>query len=171
MNTRLTNTILIVLLLLNAAFVGFWWLHHGHSHRMHPNMNHTAKGQGRVMGMDIIVKELNLDSAQKRQVEGLWKEHSATMGKYQAQITQFEKQTLECMTHGITDSSRAFVYADSAGMVRNAIQKEHFRYMARINQLCNADQKKKFDEMVKNMIMRVSHHWNPHDSNMKQDSM
>ena len=169
MNTRLTNTILIVLLLLNAAFVGVWWLHHGHGHKMHTNNNHLDKGQDR--GMDFIAKQLNLDSVQKKQVEGIWKEHMATMSKYETEITRLEKQTLACMTQDTPDSTRAFAYADSAGMVRNAIHKELFRHLARVKQLCNADQKRKFDEMVKGMIMRVSHHWNPHDSNMKQDSM
>ena len=169
MNTRLTNTILIVLLLLNAAFVGVWWLHHGHGHKMHPNNNHFDHGQDR--GMDFLVKELNLDSTQKKQVEALWKEHSATMSKYNAGIARFEKQTLDCMMQDSPDSTRAFAYADSAGMLRNIAHKELFRHFTKVRQLCNTDQKKKFDEIVKKMVMKFSHHRNPHDSITKQDSM
>lgn len=170
MNRRITNTILIVLLLLNAAFIGSWWMSRMHGRRMHMNnANHFAMGEDR--GMDFLVKELKLDSVQKKQIESLWKEHSVKMSTYQTEITRYEKQTLDCMLQDTPDSTKAFAYADSAGMVRNAIHKELFRHLTKVRQLCNPDQKKEFDKVVKNMIMKVSHHHNMHPGAISQDSM
>ena len=168
-NRKLTNILLIILVVFNVAFVGHLLIAHWRMHHMHEGFSHFGEGEDR--GMDFLVKELKLDSTQKKQLEILWKEHIVKMDKYQSEIMRFEKQTLSCMTQDVPDSTRAFVYADSAGMVRNTIHKELFRHFSRVKQLCNAEQKKKFDEIVKNMVMKFSHHWNGHDGEMKHDSM
>lgn len=169
MNRRITNTVLIILLLLNAAFIGSWWIGHWKMRHIHSGMDHFTDGEDK--GMHFLSKQLGLDSVQKKQVESLWNEHIAKMGKYETEITRLEKQTLTCMTQDIPDSTRAFAYADSAGMMRNAMHKELFRHFTKIKSLCNAEQKKKFDEILKNMMMKFSHHHTMHPGPMNQDSM
>ena len=168
MNRRITNTVLIILLLLNAAFIGSWWIGHWKMHHPHSGMDHFTDGEDK--GMGFLSKQLGLDSIQKKQVEGLWNEHMAKMGKYETEISRFEKQTLDCMTQDAPDSTRAFAYADSAGMVRNAMHKELFRHFTKIKSLCNAEQKKKFDDVLKNMMTKFSHH-HMHPDAMNHDSM
>jgi len=168
MNTRLTNTILIVMLILNVGFIGAWWMTHTRGHRMH----HEGGPQDmKDKGMMFLTKRLGFDDNQKTQAEKIFATHSTQMKKCQEEIGRFQKEIFKCMTAEKPDSTRAFQYADSVGIWRLAIQKEFFRSSIAIRQICNTDQKKKCDELMEDMMKRMNHMRGGHPDTMNQDSL
>jgi Spy/CpxP family protein refolding chaperone len=168
MNTRLTNTILIVMLLLNLAFIGSWWMMHMKAHN---KMMHHDGGNFHDKGMMFLTDQLSFNDAQKAQAEKIFKDHSDKMHKYQSEIGRLQNSIFKCMAQDAPDSLHAFMFSDSLGILRIASQKEMFRSSIAIRQICNAEQKKKFDELMQNMGKRLGHQWDMHAGSMKHDSM
>ena len=165
MNTRLTNTILIIMLLLNLAFVGSWWMKHNKMH--HDTGFHNMQDKG----MMFLTRQLNFDDAQQTQAEKIFKEHADKMQKYQAEIGRLQKAMFACMSNDTPDSVHAFMYADSVGTYRIAVQKELFRSSVTIRQICKPNQKKKYDELMQNMSKMLGHQMDMHGGPMKHDSL
>ena len=170
MNTRFTNTILIIMLVLNLAFIGTWWMSSMRSHKMrHDNTGgfHTMQDKG----MAFLTRQLDLDENQQKKVDIIFQEHSEKMYKYEAEVIRLQKEIFKCMVQDIPDSVHAFIYADSVGIWREATQKEFFRSSIAIRQICNPGQKKKYDELMQNMTKRLNHSWESHAGAMHHDSL
>lgn len=175
MNTRLTNSLLIVMLLLNLAFIGSWWFMHskGHNRMAHHDMGgsmppmHDMKDRG---GM-FLIKQLDFSDDQQAKADKIFQAHGDKMKRYQAEISRLQKKIFECISTDTPDSVHAFIYADSLGMWRNQIQKEMFRSSVAIRQICTPDQKKKYDELLQNMGKHFGHQMDMHGEPMKHDSL
>jgi Spy/CpxP family protein refolding chaperone len=170
MNTRLTNTILIVMLLLNLAFVGSWWMMHNKASRSkmrHEGGLHNMQDKG----MMFLTKQLDFDNTQQEQAEKIFKDHADKMKKYQSEISRLQKEIFACMANDMPDSVHAFMYSDSVGTYRVAVQKELFRSSVAIRQICNPEQKKKYDELMQNMGKRLGHQMDMHGGSMRHDSL
>jgi len=120
--------------------------------------NHHG-GQRGDKGMMFLSKELDFDSVQREKVAKLFEAHAGTMKKYQEEISRLQKQVYNCMVQDVPDSVHAFMYADTVGMCRVAMQKEFFRNATAIRQICTPDQKKKYDELMQRMTKGLGHHW------------
>src|SRR6185312_4486363 len=158
MKPRLTNTLLIVLLIMNLAFIGTWWMHHkrgGHGRDM-MEMHHSHGDKG----MMFLSREIGFDSAQQNKAAKLFDAHAASMKKYQDEISRLQKQIYDCMAKDAPDSTNAFKYADTVGMYRVAMQKEFFRNSLSIRQMCTPEQKKKYYELMLRMTKHLGHHMN-----------
>ena len=171
MNTRLTNAILIVMLLLNLAFLGSWWMMHMKGrNKMHhiPGEMHAGMQD---KGMMFLTKQLDFSDDQQTQADKIFHSHADRMQKYQEQISRFQKEIFKCMSNDVPDSVNAFKYADSLGVCRVEVQKELFRSSVAIRQLCTPDQKKKYDELMQNMGKHIGHQMDMHGGPMKRDSL
>lgn len=175
MNSRLTNSILVVMLLLNLAFIGSWWMSHKreHNRKHHDNM----MGGGGPMhnmndkGMMFMTKQLDFSDDQQTRADKIFRAHSDKMHKQLAHIDQLQQQIFKCMCSDTPDSVHAFMYSDSLGMCRIEVQKELFRSSLAIRQICNADQKKKFDGLMQNISKHVGHQLDMISGPMKRDSL
>jgi Spy/CpxP family protein refolding chaperone len=168
MNTRLTNTILIVMLILNVGFIGAWWMTHTKGHRMH---HEVGPQDMKDKGMMFLTKRLGLDDNQKTQAEKIFVAHSTQMKKCQMEIGRFQKEILKSVAEDKPDSIRAFQYADSIGACRLLMQKEFYRSTMAIRQICNPEQKKKCDELMEDMMKRMNFMRNGHSDAMNRDSL
>lgn len=169
MNNRLTNSILIVMLILNVGFIGTWWMTR-EKHKMHHDHEAGMHNAG-DKGMMFLSKQLGFDDKQQAQAEAIFKEHADKMQKYQAEIGRLQKEMFKCISSDTPDSVHAFQYADSIGVWRYDMQKEFIKSSMAIRQICNADQKKKCDELMQNMVKKMSHAWGGHGNGMNHDSL
>jgi hypothetical protein len=172
-NTRLVNTVLILLLFLNAAFVGSWWYGHWKAHRMqeHKNRSHFSID---TQGAQCMVKELNLSDSQQTKLQAMRKEHFQKMSALELVVARNEKNLLHAIMANPLDSIHASQSADSIGIAKASMQKELFRHLADIKKLCNSDQSRKFDELINKMSDELPHHWDIHhgpNNGVKRDSM
>lgn len=170
MKTRVTNIILIIMLLLNVAFIGSWWMSHSKMHRTRHSMFEGFDKPG-DKGLQFLMKQLNFNNDQQAQAEKIFSEHIATMQKYQLQIESFQKQIFKCLAQDTPDSVHAFMYADSVGMLRVSMQKEFFRNSFRIRQVCNPEQKKRYDALMQDIVKRLGHNWARHNDTAHPDSV
>jgi len=170
MNTRFTNTILIIMLLLNLAFIGTWWMSSMRSRRMHHDSNggfHNMQDRG----MAFLTKQLDFDENQQKQAEQVFHQHADKMHTYELAVARLQKEIFKCMAQDVPDSVHAFMYADSVGIWREATQKEFFRSSIAIRQICNPEQKRKYDELMQNMTKRLNHSWENRPGAMHHDSL
>ena len=170
MKTRLTNTILIVMLLLNLAFIGSWWMMHKKGHN-NDRMMHQGFHNMQDKGMMFLTRQLDFDTAQQSKAEKIFRGHAEKMQKYQSEISRMQREIFKSMASDAPDSLHAFMYADSVGTCRIALQKEMFRSSLAIRQICNADQKKKFDILMQNMGKRLGHQKDMHGDPTMHDSL
>ncbi|HTA83608.1 MAG TPA: hypothetical protein VK783_11755 [Bacteroidia bacterium] len=172
MNTRLTNSILIVMLVLNLAFIGTWWMTKMKEH----NRTHRDAGGFRTMnmqdkGMAFLTRQLGFNDDQQAKADKIFHEHADKMHKYEMEVGRLQKEIFKCMAQDSPDSIHAFMYADSVGMWRMATQKEFFRSSIAIRQLCTTEQKKKYDDLMQNMTKRLNHSWENHPGAGHHDSL
>lgn len=169
MKLRGTNIILIIMLLLNVAFIASWWAGRSEMRKWQSHVDRIHKWHDR--GAEYLAKQLDLNKSQQVQLEKIFSEHGVIMRKYQAEIGKFQKEIFKCLAKDTPDSTLAFEYADSVGIWRIAMQKEFFRNSFRIREICNAEQKKKYDELMQNMAQRLNRHWYKYSDTTKHDSV
>jgi periplasmic protein CpxP/Spy len=169
-NTSVTNIILVLLLIINISFIGCWWYGHWKSHRMMAH-NHFAHES---MGAKFLLKELNFDASQQSQLEALRSNHFQKMKMLETAVARNEKNMMNAIMGNQSDSVHAFLYADSAGILKALMQKELFRHFNDLKKMCNPEQSRKFDDIMKKITEEYPHHTMEmhHGSNeMRHDSM
>jgi hypothetical protein len=120
MSTRLTNSILIVLLLLYLAFAGHWLINR--SRRNNEGQNREA-----MKGAIFLSGKLNFDSAQRDQVKKLLMAHAGKIRKYKRDISRLSEEIFKYTDMQVPDTVHAYLCADSIGIYRATMQKEKLR--------------------------------------------
>jgi protein CpxP len=167
---RVTNILLLVLLVFNVGFLGSWWYGHMQAHKMMREMHEHFSGHDSKASM-FLIKELGLNDEQQKQLEVLRKEHFQKIETMEGTIVKYEKGMMNAIMANPVDSNLANKYSDSVGMMKAAIQKELFRHFSSIKKICTPEQSNKFDRLVEEMSK--AHHWDTHHSSeeMHHDSM
>ncbi len=146
-NTRLTNIVLVILLIFNVAFLGSWWYGHWKAHhdRRHEMFGNETKGS------EYLYKELDFSPAQLSEYEALLKNHREKMFKLKNSEDEYDMKMMSLISQYPPDSVRAIMYADSVGMVKSSIMEELFRHLTNVKGMCNREQSVRFDELMKRM--------------------
>jgi Spy/CpxP family protein refolding chaperone len=146
-NTKLTNIILILLLAFNVLFLGSWWYGHWKAHRIsrHGMCGNPGKGE------KFFCRKLNLSSSQQAQYEALGKSHLQKIKSMENEKAEYDIKMMEILIHNPADSARAFLYGDSAGMVKARMMKEMYRHLNDLRMMCTPEQTVEFDSLMKKM--------------------
>jgi len=160
-NTRVINIILILMLILNAAFVGSWWYSHARMHRnAHQNHNHFTEHESKAA--NYLAKDLGLSDEQQTQLEALRKEHFRKVEVMEMAVARNEKNMLGLLTANTIDTAHANIYIDSIGIMKAAIQRELFAHFNSIKKMCSPDQNNKFNTLIEQMSKEFPHHFDGH---------
>jgi Spy/CpxP family protein refolding chaperone len=154
-NRKITNILLLVLLVFNIGFLGAWWFGHWKAH--HPRYGHYMAQESK--GAMFLAKELNFDQGQQTELDALRKAHFQKIRMLENAVARNEKNMMDAIMANPIDSLRANTYADSIGILKAAVQKELFRHFCSIKKICNPDQSRKFDELMGEMSKEFPHHW------------
>lgn len=174
MNTKLTNILLIILLIFNVAFVGAWWMSHHKMH--HPKkaveapVETTTLMNDRTKGEMFLVKTLALDTAQQKKLGALLETHFAFHDKCLKAYVRNQSNLFNALKGG-DDSISANHFADSLGIMRAIMAKELFAHFSAVKAICNASQQKQFDELIDNMDKEFVKHHEFSTSKPTQDSL
>lgn len=170
-NRRVTNIILLVLLVFNVGFVGTWWIGHWRAHHRHKMYEHYMQ-EHESKGSMFLIKKLDLNQDQQNQLDALRKEHFNKIEQLETAVARNEKNIMAALMLNPMDSVKANACADSIGMLKASMQKELFRHFSAIRKICTPEQSKKFDEMVMEMSKEFPHHFDGHHGEeMHHDSM
>jgi len=174
MNTKLTNILLILLLVFNVAFIGKWWM--GHRKMHHPRKEEptetTTLMHDRTKGEVFLVKTLGLDTLQQKKLDVIMQAHFNFLDKNMSAYTRNQNNLFKALKNTI-DTANVSRYADSIGMLKVAMEKELFMHLSGIKSICNSGQQKQFDALIDNMSMEFVKHHDFHNNNTKenQDSL
>jgi hypothetical protein len=174
MNTKLTNILLIILLIFNVAFVGRWWMmgHHKPHHPMkEPKQETTIILHDRNKGEMFLVSTLGLDSLQQKKLDPILESHFNFLDKYMSAYIRNQSNFFNALKNN-QDSTTAFRCADSLGLLKVAMERELYLHFLSIKNICNSGQQKQFNELIDNMSREFVHHHDIHSSEKSnQDSL
>jgi periplasmic protein CpxP/Spy len=141
MSTTAKNKLLIwlviLLLVANAATIAMFWL----NKKQHPLQ---PKGSAK----EFLIKELKLDTAQQAQLEVLVKEHRQAAEQIREKIKNAKESFFDLLKQAnVTDSVKQAATRNVSSYTEelDLLTLNHFQ---KIRILCNAEQQKKFDEII-----------------------
>jgi hypothetical protein len=172
-NSKLTNILLILLLIFNVAFIGKWWLTRRKMH--HPkemNAEPTAVMNDRTKGGMFLIKALALDTMQQKKLNTILEVHYNFLDRYMAAYLRNQTNFFNALKDN-QDSSTAFRCADSLGILKVAMERELFLHFQSIKNICNNTQQKQYNDLIDNMSKDFVHHHNAllHIDKPKHDSL
>jgi len=160
MNTKLTNILLIILLVINVAFIGRWWMM-GHHKPHHPQKmaetEATTLMNDRSKGEEYLVKTLGFDTIQQKKLDKVMDTHFNVHDNYIMAYVRNQTNLFNALKDG-RDTVYANHCADSLGILKVAMTKELFTNFSNIKSICNAGQQKQFDQLIDNLTKEFMHH-------------
>ena len=158
MNTKLTNILLIILLIFNVAFVGTWWMGHRKAHHpMHGAKTETTQLlQDRSKGEMYLIKTLGFDSVQQKKLDNVLENHFKFLDKNMGTYIRIQNDLFNALKSG-NDSAYANRCADSMGILKVIMEKELFTHFSAIRAICNTGQQKQFNDLIDNMSTEFVH--------------
>jgi hypothetical protein len=164
MNTKLTNILLIILLVFNVAFIGKWWMAHRKMH--HPKKEDKTETisilNDRDKGEMFLVKSLGFDTLQQKKLDNLLQAHFTFLNKYMSAYIRNQTNLFNALKDN--RDSVALHSADSLGILKVAMEKELYSHFNSIKNICTGGQQKQFDELIDNMSKEFVQHHNLHNS-------
>lgn len=148
-NTKLTNIILIILLIFNVAFVGRWWMtHHKFHHPKKDNdMGNSTLSHDRNKREMFLVKTLNLDSLQQKKLDTILISHYAFLNKYMTAYVRNQVEFFNTLKNN-PDTTVAFRCADSLAILKIKMEREFYMHLLGLRNICNNQQQKQYDQLI-----------------------
>ena len=155
MNKQWTITVIVLLMLLNIASIGFmWW----------KNVPHRFDRRQEEKASEYIINELNLDAKQQVAYMALLKAHREQMKEADRDLMKTKDAFFDLLQDDNVDSSKAIIAAAFIGKAEernNLIILQHFQQLKTI---CNDEQKKKLITVLKGILGRMKNHPPPHNN-------
>lgn len=141
--------LVISLVLMNTALLCFTFYNR-------PGQNHPpfAEKDRRGPGA-LLIRELELDEKQIEKFELLKEEHHSQVGKYLREGKQFRDLMFEKL-HTTASPAEVSALADSIASKQKAIEVLTFYHFSMVRELCSEQQKKKFDEIIGDVLRSMA---------------
>jgi hypothetical protein len=157
-NTKLTNILLIILLVFNVAFIGKWWMGHRRLHHPKKEVETTTLMNDRNSGGIYLVKTLGLDTLQQKQLDKILALHYNLLDIYMRAYIRIQTKFFNSLKDN-QDSTAAFHCADSMGILKVTMERELYSNFISIKNICNGGQQKLYDQLIDNISEEcVRHH-------------
>ncbi len=144
--TRILIIAVIALFLLNFSTLGYLLC-------SKPGMSPFHDGPPkRPDARDFIIKELGMNEQQVKDYEKLIQEHSSQMKEIDESMKKSKDEFWNELPKGGADSSKINMLADN--IAKNEKQRDisTFRHFEKVRALLDESQKKKFDEIIKDVL-------------------
>jgi len=172
-NAKLTNILLIILLIFNVAFIGKWWMGHRKMHHSKEmEAEPTSVMNDRTKGGLFLIKSLGLDTIQQKKLNAILTAHYNFLDKYTAAYIRNQSGLFNALKDN-SDSTIAFHCADSLGILKVTMERELYLHFQSIKNICNSGQQKQYNELIDNMSKDYVHHHNAllHPEKTKHDTL
>ncbi len=144
-NKNIINIILVLLLAANAVTLGLFWFK--------KNLPPPAPEQRGVV--EFLSKELNFDQQQQSALKQLVEEHRNSSKELREQLKKEKDEFFNLMKTGKVADSAIEKASYAANETQRKMDISVFKHFQQIRALCNADQQKKFDEIVNDAIQQM----------------
>ena len=145
------STIIIVLLiLLNSLTIGFMWMNHGSRHMppppMGPPMMQRPPQGGPGGPANFIIQELSFDDKQQAEFEKLKSDHHEKISSIRDSLHILKEQLFNGIPSG--NMAEAEKTASAIANLQKKLELVTYEHFWSVRQLCNEQQKTKFDKIV-----------------------
>ena len=136
--------LVLVLVALNIGLVTFMW----YSQRP----NHGPEGPETA---NFLIKELRFDKTQEQQYLELQRQFMDSLEPIRDRERQTHDRFFSMMHAATPDSSLVSLTIDTMAHIRGLIEYQTFVHFRQVRALCNADQQKKFDNIIAETMRRM----------------
>jgi protein CpxP len=141
--SKFLKVVIIILLVINIGTLAIMWLQ-----RPHP-----AGSKGEIA--EYLTRELNFNETQKRQFEDLRNEHHDAMETVLMKDRKMHDAYFD-MLQSPGDSANISAMADSLAANRKQIELITFNHFKKVREICDEQQKKKFDDVINNALRMMA---------------
>ena len=156
MNKQGTITIIVLLMLLNVASIGFmWW----------KNMPRKFDTRQEDKASEYIIHELNLNAKQQIAYAALLKMHREQMDEANKDLMKTKDAFFDLLQEDNLDSSKVLSAVDFLGKAEGKNSLITLQHFQQLKAICNEEQKKKLYSVLKGILGRMKNHPPPHHEN------
>ncbi len=134
----------VLLILLNVVVIGLMWFGPHHRPGMGPGPGHDRA--------EVIIHELKFDDAQRRQFEQLKDQHHSIMMAIDEKDHKTHDALFELIKNGQDSTAAADSLINEIAQNKKQIELATYHHMAQVRRICTAEQQKKFDEIIINLM-------------------
>ena len=148
---RLLIWMVVLLILANVTSIAMFWLGKPKQPEQQINDIHP-KGKPQ----DFLIRELKLDAAQQVKLEAFSKEQREAVNSFKEKVKQAKENFFYILKQQNTSDS---VKKNAVAEISNITQQIDLltlNYFEKVRAICNANQQKKFDEIIKHVIVMMS---------------
>ena len=145
---RLLTAVVILLLLANVASVAtYWWTREKQILSPPP-----PPGNGGSAAADFLIKELNLDAKQQETYKLLREEHQQQTKLARDNVQESKKEFFDLLDKDSVNNSLLTKLSEEIGKNEGQLQFYTFDHFRKVRTLCNAEQQKKFDGIIQQVL-------------------
>lgn len=145
-NNKIYKVVIILLLTLNGASLGFIWWSFGKHQRHH-------EPRGPFM---FIVRELKMTDKQQEEYTILRNEHHQKMVEIQQQTRNLRERLFISLKQANIDSANVAALSDSIAFNQRQSEIITFYHFKMVRAICTEEQKKKFDVIINDAIRMLA---------------
>ena len=155
---KILSAAVVLLLLINLGILGLLWFDRSQKitppDRVPPvDRMRSPEGMPPDRGpKEFLIKELNFDDKQKKDYEKLVEEHQTAMRRIREKLRKEKDEFWDIFSKTGNDTVAAEKIASEIGADQKEIELVTYRHFQKVRELCNDDQKKKFDEVIKEAL-------------------
>ena len=150
-NNPLLSIIILLLLTANIVTLAFLWTHRG-GDRREKGMPPPPGGQV----FEFVSNELKLDSLQREAYRKLRDEHQAAQKPLQDSIRKAKDAFFALLQQANAPDSLIMAGSRKTSETEQQLELLTFRHFQKLRTICNADQQKKFDEIIQDVLRRMA---------------
>lgn len=159
MNTKTTNLLLFILVVLNGYLI--YSRFSGIKKQKELKKERTDyMALNENSGAERLAAILDFNEWQHLKLDTLYRNHLRWMGGYEETRARIEQNLWKCFLSIPMDTAKAIADVDSIGKLRDAMQKALFYYYFNISKLCNESQKKKFETFIGSITDQLRYNHN-----------
>lgn len=149
-NNPLLSILILLLLTANIVTLTMLWMHKGDKREKFP----PPAGGGQAF--EYVAHELGMDSTQRMAYSKLRDEHQAGQRPLQDTIRKRKDELFALLSQQNVSDSTIAVYSKRASDAEQQLDLLTFRHFQKVRAICNADQQKKFDSIIQDVLRSMA---------------
>ncbi len=145
-SSKFLKIVIVILLLINISTLGFMFMQRP-AHGMPPPPPDAGA---------FLSHELNFTEDQEKQLDLLRRENRSVIETFRENGKEFHDQFFDLLNSSPVDSGMVSSKADSICSNQKQIELATFYHFQKVRAICNPEQKKKFDEVIKEALRMMA---------------
>lgn len=145
-NSKFLKVVIIILLLINLATLGFMWTRKGPPMGPPPHRDLV----------EFLSRELNLSQEQREKFETLKNEHRASVQSLRENSRELHDAFFDMLSKNPVDKAQVEAMADSMVSQQKQIELSTFYHFQKVREICTPEQQKKFDEVINEALRMMA---------------